>query len=65
MALKSTHLNSEYIIDTHDDILDEYDGGLPDTSKSIPFRFLVFGPFNIRKQPQQNHYKTFIGEQAT
>lgn len=65
MAIKSEHINSNYIIDIHSDILDEYDGDLPDTSKAIPFRFLTFGPFNIRKQPEQNHYKTFIGEQRT
>ena len=65
MALKSQHLNSEYIIDTHDDILDEYDGNLPDNAKAIPFRFLSFGSFNIRKQSSQKYYKTFIGEQKT
>ena len=42
---------------------EEYDGDLPDSSSAIPFRFMVNGPFNIRKQPTNNHYKTFIGEQ--
>lgn len=65
MALKSSHINSKYIIDTHDDILDEYDGSLPDTANAIPFRLLAFGPFNIRKQTQSEHYKTFLGEQRT
>ena len=63
MSLKSENLSSDYIINHADTMHEEYDGDLPDNSSAIPFRFMVNGPFNIRKQPTNNHYKTFIGEQ--
>lgn len=33
--------------------------------KAAPFRFLSKGIYNLRGQSQQNHHKTFLGEQKT
>jgi hypothetical protein len=63
MAIKSSDISSEYIITLADDLHEEYTGDLPDNSQAVPFRFAAVGPFNIRKQPVDNHYKTFLGEQ--
>ena len=65
MSRKNISLSSEYIIDHADTLHQEYDGIVPDTSNTIPFRFMAHGPFNIRKQSPENHYKTFLGEQKT
>ncbi len=65
MAIKSEHLTSDYTIDTHSDLLDEYDGSLADTAKALPMRLKAIGPFNLRLQPTVGHYKTFLGEQKS
>ncbi len=65
MSIKSKNISSEYIINHADEMHEEYDGDLPDIAKAIPFRFMVQGALNIRHQPLQNHYKTFLGEQKT
>lgn len=63
MSLKSENLSSDYTINHADTMHEEYDGNIPDNHEFVPFRFMAFGPFNIRKQPTDNHYKTFLGEQ--
>lgn len=63
MSLKSENISNQHVISNADNMHEDYDGDLPDNSSAVPFRFAVNGPFNIRKQPTNNHYKTFIGEQ--
>ena len=65
MKLRNQDLSSDYTIDHADDMHNEYDGSVPDSSEFVPFRFMAIGPFNIRKQPTNNHYKTFLGEQKS
>lgn len=64
MSLKNTNVNSEYVLNYSESAHEEYDGDAPDNSKFVPFRFMVHGPFNIRKQPVNNHYKTFVGDRT-
>lgn len=65
MSIKSENISNEYIINHAEQMHEEYDGNVPDEAKAVPFRFMALGPFNIRMQPLQNHYKTFLGEQKT
>lgn len=65
MSLKSENLSSDYTITHAETKHQEYDGDLPDNSEAVPFRFMSFGPFNIRNQSAQKHYKTFVGEQKS
>ena len=65
MSIKSDNISSDYIITHADTIHQEYDGNLPDNAEAVPFRFAAIGPFNIRNQSAQKHYKTFVGEQKS
>tara|TARA_B100001248_G_C27374116_1_gene453234 strand:- start:1303 stop:1500 length:198 start_codon:yes stop_codon:yes gene_type:complete len=65
MSRKTASFSNDYIINHADTMHQQYDGPVPDTSNAVPFRFMVHGPFNIRKQSPEIHYKTFLGEQKT
>ena len=65
MSIKSSDISSDHTITHAETVHQQYDGDLPDNSEAVPFRFAAIGPFNIRNQSAQKHYKTFVGEQRS
>ena len=79
MSIKDHDLNEDYTINLSGSYYDNDDetgeqhtgeytivsGSITKTHKvnTIPLRFYALGPFNIRGQSVDNHYKTFLGKQ--
>lgn len=65
MTIKIEDLNEDYTINISGSALDEREGNLPEEKKIIPYKFFVFGPWNIRSQSPDGAYRTFLGKQKT
>lgn len=58
MSVKNSDIQVDYVINVS--------GSIPVPSGTFaPFRLYTFGPFNIKGQDSNSHYKVFIGEQKT
>lgn len=64
MSVKNDDIQLDYTINVSGSVIQELDAG-EENSFFVPFRFYSFGPFNIKHQDANSHYKVFIGEQKT
>ncbi len=62
MSVKNDDIQTDYVINLSGSIVEETDSN---SSGFSPFRLYAFGPFNIKLQDANSHYKVFLGEQKT
>tara|TARA_R100000278_G_scaffold93633_1_gene71468 strand:- start:79 stop:273 length:195 start_codon:yes stop_codon:yes gene_type:complete len=64
MSIKKDDIQVDYTINLSGSAIQQMDAN-EHNSLSAPFRLYPPGPFNIKRQSADFHYKVFIGEQKT